>query len=216
MSEQLDNWRNNLYATGNFNAEELNELESHLLDEMENVAASSLTDNEKMLVAEHRLGSVNALNKAYSKKSWISQTHISWSLQVLMAYFILGEVVAIMTFVAADIIEVFGITSSLFKYGVSAGMQLFGLVMLVFFLRYIIKRNYKSRSLVKPNMIMAVTGASLFLLRILYFVFIGSPIIIYEPLLVSGLFRFIPIIFAISAIIILSLKAWKKKHTQLA
>lgn len=216
MSEQLDNWRNELYASGNFNREELNELESHLIDEMDHVKVSSLTEKEKMLVAEHRLGSVNVLNKAYSKKSWISQTHLSWSLQMLMAYFIFREVVMLMTYTAADMIDTIGITSSIFKYSTSIGLEALGLVMLAFFLRYIIKLNYKSQSLVKPNMIMAVTCASMLLLRILYFAFMGNPMIIYESILVSQLFSYIPIIFAISAIIILSLKGRKKKQIQVA
>lgn len=210
MSKLFDNWRSELYATGNFDHDELNELESHLKDEMEHVESTILNEEEKLLVAQHRLGSAGILNEAYRKKGWLSLTHLSWAMQILMAYFLLREIVVMLSYVGADTILWMGVENTATKFGVPIGLEALGLVLLILFLRYIIKLNYTARSYAKPNLIMAGVCGSILLIRTIYIYAVGGPTLHYESILVAQLFSYIPVTLAFAAMAFLSLKSWNE------
>lgn len=216
MKQQIEVWRNRLFASGNFDKEELDELESHLLDEVDQLNTELLSADEKLLVAQHRLGSASHLNQAYQKKGRISFTHLSWGLQVLMAFFLLREVVVQLSYVSSLIARNLESQSKVLNYSISVGLELCGLLLLLLFFRYIVRLNYKQSSAVKPNLILMSVFLLAFFLRPMYTMFIGSPSINYESVIIAQIISYLPVVMAFFTITSLSIKGWYKNRKTIA
>jgi cbb3-type cytochrome oxidase subunit 3 len=65
----INNWRTALSKSGRFSTEQLDELESHLREELDQIQSNELNEEEKLLVAQHRIGSADTLKKAYNRFS---------------------------------------------------------------------------------------------------------------------------------------------------
>lgn len=84
MNQSIQTWRSSLEKTGHFSKEQLDELESHLRDEIDQLTTEVLTNEEKVLVAGNRLGSSSTLAKAYSKDRLFDFSRMSVFAQLLL------------------------------------------------------------------------------------------------------------------------------------
>lgn len=67
LSEQINKWRSNLAQSQTLGSSDIDELENHLREEIENLTALNLSDEEAFLIATHRLGSTESLAEEYEK-----------------------------------------------------------------------------------------------------------------------------------------------------
>ena len=67
LNEKIINWRGNLAQSETLGSSDIDELESHLREEIEQLTALNLSDEEAFLVATHRLGSTDSLAAEYKK-----------------------------------------------------------------------------------------------------------------------------------------------------
>lgn len=67
LNEQMNKWRGNLAQSQTLGNSDIDELESHLREEIENLSDLNLSDEEAFLVATHRLGSTESLAEEYEK-----------------------------------------------------------------------------------------------------------------------------------------------------
>ncbi|MFB0554235.1 MAG: hypothetical protein ACETWQ_13085 [Phycisphaerae bacterium] len=67
LNEQIIKWRSNLAQSQTLGNSDIDELESHLREEIENLTSLKLSDEEAFLIATHRLGSTDSLAEEYEK-----------------------------------------------------------------------------------------------------------------------------------------------------
>lgn len=67
IDKSIINWKSQLSKKVNFTGDNINELESHLLDEIQGLKELGLNDEESFLVAIQRLGSIDQLTSEFSK-----------------------------------------------------------------------------------------------------------------------------------------------------
>ncbi len=67
LEREVNGWRDYLMATGSIRDPELEELESHLRDEIEDLKLLSLSDEEAFLIAVNRMGNRNCIAGEFSK-----------------------------------------------------------------------------------------------------------------------------------------------------
>jgi hypothetical protein len=67
IDKSIINWKSQLSKKVNFTGDNINELESHLLDEIQELKELGLNDEESFLVAIQRLGSIEQLTSEFSK-----------------------------------------------------------------------------------------------------------------------------------------------------
>ena len=88
LNEQINKWRGNLARSETLGSSDVDELESHLHEEIENLTALKLSDEEAFLVAAHRLGSTDSLAVEYEKinRSSIFKRRLSLMITGILAY----------------------------------------------------------------------------------------------------------------------------------
>lgn len=67
LEAQIRSWSDHLRAHGNFTEADLSELESHLRDQIEDLAAAGLALDEAFLISVKRLGNVDAISHEFAK-----------------------------------------------------------------------------------------------------------------------------------------------------
>ncbi|WP_149275091.1 hypothetical protein [Pareuzebyella sediminis] len=67
IDKSINNWKHQLSKTANFTEDNINELESHLLDEIQELNKIGLNEEESFLVASKRIGTIEQLTFEYSK-----------------------------------------------------------------------------------------------------------------------------------------------------
>ena len=67
LNEKISMWRSNLAQSETLGSSDIDELESHLREEIENLTGLKLSDEEAFLIATHRLGSTDSLAEEYEK-----------------------------------------------------------------------------------------------------------------------------------------------------
>ncbi|MBN1817284.1 MAG: ABC transporter ATP-binding protein [Sedimentisphaerales bacterium] len=67
VDRRIAEWRNGLAETGRFTAANLDELEAHVREKMEELQTLPLSEEEAFLVASHRLGEKRDLTAEYDK-----------------------------------------------------------------------------------------------------------------------------------------------------
>jgi hypothetical protein len=63
----LEKWRGDLAATGEMTGEQIAELEAHLVDIIDDLEGAQLSDEERFVVATHRLGHPTTLRHEFAK-----------------------------------------------------------------------------------------------------------------------------------------------------
>jgi hypothetical protein len=67
IAESINNWKHQLLEKSNFTQDNINELESHLLDEIQALRKIGLNEEESFLVASKRIGTIEHLTSEFSK-----------------------------------------------------------------------------------------------------------------------------------------------------
>jgi hypothetical protein len=67
INEQIIKWRSNLTKSETLGSSDIEELESHLHEEIEQLKTLKLSDEEAFLIAAHRLGTTDSLAAEYEK-----------------------------------------------------------------------------------------------------------------------------------------------------
>jgi hypothetical protein len=67
LNEEIIKWRSNLAQSESLGSSDIDELESHLCEEIEQLTGLNLSDEEAFLVSTHRLGSTDSLAAEYEK-----------------------------------------------------------------------------------------------------------------------------------------------------
>ena len=88
LNERINEWRGGLSASGTFSEQDLNELESHLREEIHNLTDSKLSAEEAFLVATHRLGQAGSLTAEFAKINGLGilKTRLFWMVAGVLAY----------------------------------------------------------------------------------------------------------------------------------
>ena len=96
---QLEKWRWQLASNEAYQESDINELESHLMEEVDNLKNKDLSEEESFLLSKHRLGDTQTLNVEFSK---VNQTLI-WRkriLLLLLGYFLFTTIAKVVNLVA--------------------------------------------------------------------------------------------------------------------
>ena len=67
LNEQIKKWRSSLAQSCILDKADIDELESHLREEIEHIHTTKLSQQEVFLIAAHRLGSPANLSSEYAK-----------------------------------------------------------------------------------------------------------------------------------------------------
>ena len=67
LDEQIIKWRHSLEKSQSLKTKDIDELENHLRDEINNICETKLSDYEAFLIAIHRLGCIESLSDEYEK-----------------------------------------------------------------------------------------------------------------------------------------------------
>ncbi len=89
LNEQIIKWRDSLKKSRTLETKDIDELECHLRDEINDLSGPKLSDEEKFLIATHRLGQTENLVDEYAKvnKSRIFGHKVSWMIIGILIYF---------------------------------------------------------------------------------------------------------------------------------
>ncbi len=92
VERQIEQWRHALRTSAAFGASDIDELESHLREEMERLRPLGLSETEAFLVAHHRLGAAEALETEYEKVNTDRRSllRLSWMAAGVLVYFLAG------------------------------------------------------------------------------------------------------------------------------
>lgn len=88
LNEKISMWRSNLAQSQALGGSDIDELESHLREETENLTALKLSEEEAFLVATHRLGSTDSLAEEYEKinRGKRFRQNVSWMITGILTY----------------------------------------------------------------------------------------------------------------------------------
>ena len=100
LNEQINKWRGNLAQSETLGSSDIDELESHLREEIEHLTGLKLSDEEAFWVANDRLGSTDSLANEYEKiNRGVKFRHrLFWIATGVLGYFLatyLADVVSI-------------------------------------------------------------------------------------------------------------------------
>lgn len=92
LNEAIGRWRANLVRRETFCGSDIDELESHLREEIEQMAGSKLSQEEAFWVATHRLGNTGDLAGEFAKinSGTVWSYRVFWMAAGLLAYFMLS------------------------------------------------------------------------------------------------------------------------------
>ena len=81
LNSSIENWKAKLIASGIYSNEDLDELEAHLKDEMDNlIEKNSLGEEDAFILAKHKIGEVKELKTEYKKVNNV----LLWKKRVLL------------------------------------------------------------------------------------------------------------------------------------
>jgi len=94
VEKQIEQWREALRTSEAFGTSDLDELESHLREEMDRLTPLGLSRIEAFLVARHRLGATGALETEYAKVNTDHRAllRLSWMAAGVLVYILAGHV----------------------------------------------------------------------------------------------------------------------------
>jgi len=88
LNEKISMWRSNLAQSQALGGSDIDELESHLREEIENLIVLKLSEEEAFLVATYRLGDTARLSDEYAKISRGKRfrQNVSWMITGILTY----------------------------------------------------------------------------------------------------------------------------------
>ncbi len=93
LNEAIAGWRTKLAAGGACGKSDLDELEAHLREEIENLTPSGLAEEEAFLVAKHRLGQPASLAREFAKvnRGAVWGFRVFWIVAGTLLFFVLPQ-----------------------------------------------------------------------------------------------------------------------------
>jgi hypothetical protein len=90
LNDQISKWRSSLAASQTLETSDMDELESHLREEIEHLTALKLSQEEAFYVARHRLGDAGSLTQEFAKinGSVLWSKRLFWAAVGLFSYII--------------------------------------------------------------------------------------------------------------------------------
>jgi hypothetical protein len=88
LNEQISKWRSNLAQSQTLGKPDIDELESHLQEEIENLTVLKLSGEEAFMVATHRLGGMDMIASEYAKINCGKRLkrNVSWMITGILVY----------------------------------------------------------------------------------------------------------------------------------
>ena len=129
LNRAITNWRQELGQNDALNTADLNEMESHLRDEIEDLAGGRLSPQEAFIIAAHRLGDTGQIAaefaKVHSSRMW--RRRFFWMLTGVLTYILAGALSA----AAAKVCAIMAVFVGLQGYAVGAMESIVGVVVLI-------------------------------------------------------------------------------------
>ena len=103
LEKTIDQYKNELLSNPSLNEDAVNELLSHLGDEMDTLKMKGLSEEESFWIARHRMGNTDAIHQEFSKinRSLVWQKRLIW---FFLGYLILSLGPTLMKFAAMPFI----------------------------------------------------------------------------------------------------------------
>ena len=137
LNEEIAKWCAMLAGSGKLNKSDINELEGHLREEIEQLTALKLSEDEAFIVARHRLGGTEALSDEFAKvnRAAIFRMRCFWVGVGLLSYELAKHAGLIVSNVGVLLAALFGVRGYLLSVAeVIAQGIFFGVVILVLYL----------------------------------------------------------------------------------
>jgi hypothetical protein len=111
LNEQIAKWRSSLTQSDRFSNSDIDELESHLREEIENLTASKLSEQEAFLVAAHRLGHSSALAEEFEKVNThiVFRKRLFWAVVGLFSFVVAKRVGSVASNIAVLLASMVGV-----------------------------------------------------------------------------------------------------------
>jgi hypothetical protein len=143
LNEQINKWRRKLSQSDTLQKSDVDELESHLREEIERLTAVKLSDQEAFYVARHRLGDTDSLAAEFAKvnTSILWRKRLFWMVAGLLSYLVAIHITRFASACLVVLAWFAGVRGhSLGFVDVAAQMVLFLAVIFVFY--QIVRRKY--------------------------------------------------------------------------
>lgn len=169
LNEKISMWRSNLAQSQALGNSDIDELESHLHEEIENLKDSKLSKEETFLVATHRLGSTDSLAEEYEKinRGKRFRQNVSWMITGILTYLLATHFATAVSKDCVLLAANSGVTGYRSLGFIGFGLQIL-ILMTTFFLGYFICRLIIQRPGFKKQ-IKQLTTRMLFLTVLLVF-----------------------------------------------
>lgn len=140
LNQDIAEWKRSLGQSESVTGSDLDELESHLRDQIDHLSLAGLSPQEAFLVAKHRIGDAGNLPAEFAKVngSSIFRRRLQWMLVGVLAYLLvvnLSHLASIAGVVIAYGAGFHGYISGYISQGAQLLMILIGLVLVVAVLR---------------------------------------------------------------------------------
>jgi hypothetical protein len=151
LNQEIAKWRSNLTQSETLSKSDVDELESHLREEIESLKSAKLSDEEAFMIAAHRLGSPEGLADEFAKIGWDSalRYRVSWMITGILAYLLAMQFSALLqkAFIwLASVKEIRGNSLGLGFVVLASNVVLLGVVLsLCYFLWYYAQRSNRFR-----------------------------------------------------------------------
>ncbi len=212
MEQEIQRWKDSLLNSGNFDYEHILELESHLLDEIDNLQGKGLQDEEILLLAQRRIGSHETLSQAYNPNGKFTFKKISWGLQGILFLFLFRELSLLFTYFSSDIILVSDFINTGLNFSLAIVFQLLAMLVLIAVFKRTLYLSSKYRSSLRPNIFIISSLVITFLLRLVYFKLVDNPAAMVEPVTVAQTLSFFPLVLVVLTMIVAIIREKRSKQ----
>ena len=202
-------------SSASFNHDDLDELEGHLTDTIAGIDSVSLSEEERFLVAKHRVGSPDLLSKAYRDRRNFSFERLSWLMQGVF-YFLILRLISF-AFV--------GLTGGIYLYLNSDSHTLYLIVSFfcqsaAFLVTYgifkgVTRISQKSGNTVRANLVLSSALIIIYILSLIVNYFYG-PVQAYAWGVITQLFYYLFLTALLVVFITSNYKEWKSKRILIA
>ncbi len=129
LNGAISNWRQELGQNEALDSSDLNEMESHLRDEIEDLAGGGLSQEEAFIIAAHRLGEAGQIAAEFAKvhSSRVWRRRFFWMLTGVLTFILAGALSAVAAKACATIAVFVGLRG----YAVGAMESIVGVVVLI-------------------------------------------------------------------------------------
>lgn len=211
----IDQWRSELFESANFTTEQLDELQSHLHDELDSMSGLKISEQERFLLATHRIGSQATLTEAYQdagKRSIFNFQRFSSIGQALLFYLTFMQLVQLCTSFTSHLVATVNpsMTAILFFYW---GSQVIGLGLLGLLYWKVNRMSNKEGQLAKANLLSMALFCGILIFTVGYAYLSPFGLVFTNPMILNIIPNtlIIAVFFILSAMTVKNLRRYKQK-----